>query len=111
MGPLDVPDRIFSDLDGNRVGVELQLPVDRLSISFKQTVDEQHFPAERPQLRDYVLQHVPLTVDGRPFVVDFRDMAVHTIEKVPYLVVHLNADATQRCKCGPLHTELRHDRA
>lgn len=81
---------VLLDFDGNTVGAELQLPVDRLSISFRQTVDEVHFPAERDSLRAYVLDHVhPVTLDGRPFTVQYRDMAIRTIEKAPYLVVHL----------------------
>lgn len=81
---------VLLDFSGNAVGAELQLPVDRLSISFKQTVDDKHFPAERTHLREYVLQHVhPVAMDGNPFSVDFRDMAIQTIEKARYLVVHL----------------------
>jgi len=81
---------VLLDFDGNKVGAELQLPVDRLSISFRQTVDEQHFAVERQQLHDYVLEHVhPVTLDGRPFHVELRDMSIQTVEKAPYLVVHL----------------------
>lgn len=81
---------VLLDFDGDKVGVELQLPVDRLSISFKQTVDEPHFAAERQQLHDYVLEHVhPVTLDERPFHVEFGDMSIQTVEKAPYLVVHL----------------------
>ncbi len=81
---------VLLDFDGNRVGAELQLPVDRLSISFKQTVDAEHFPAERDQLRSYVLEHVhPVSLDGRPFEVKFLDQSIQTVEKAPYLVVHL----------------------
>lgn len=81
---------VLLDFDGNKVDAELQLPVDRLSISFRQTVDQDHFPAEREQLRAYVLQHVhPMTLDGKPFEVAFLDESVQTVEKAPYLVVHL----------------------
>ncbi len=81
---------VLLDFDGNRVGAELQLPVDRLSISFKQQVDAEHFPAEREQLRAYVLQHVhPVAPDGRPFDVRFLDQSIQTVENAPYLVVHL----------------------
>lgn len=81
---------VLLDFDGNKVGAELQLPVDRLSISFKQTVDEQHYPAERDQLRAYVLAHVhPVTLDGKPFSVEFREMSIQIVDKAPYLVVHL----------------------
>ena len=81
---------VLLDFDSNRVGAELQLPVDRLSISFKETVDQQHFPEERDQLRAYVLQHVhPVTLDGRPFDVQFLDQSIQTVESAPYLVVHL----------------------
>ena len=81
---------VLLDFDGNHVGAELQLPVDRLSISFRQTVDADHFPAEKDQLRAYVLQHVhPVTQDGRPFQVNFLDESIQTVEKAPYLVIHL----------------------
>lgn len=81
---------VLLDFDGNKVGAELQLPVDRLSISFKQTVDAEHFPNEKDQLRSYVLEHVhPVTLDGKPFRVEFLDQSIQTIEKAPYLVVHL----------------------
>ena len=81
---------VLLDFNGNRVGAELQLPVDRLSISFRQTVDAEHFPAEKEQLRTYVLQHVhPVTLKGQPFRVDFLDQSIQTVEKAPYLVVHL----------------------
>lgn len=81
---------VLLDFDGNKVGAELQLPVDRLSISFKQTVDEQHFLAEQLQLQEYVLVHVhPVTLDGKPFKVAFLDQHVQMVEKAPYLIVHL----------------------
>jgi len=81
---------VLLDFDGNRVGAELQLPLDRLSISFRQTVDDQHFPSEQEQLRAYVLEHVhPVTPDGRPFQVEFLDQSIQAVEKAPYLVVHL----------------------
>ncbi len=81
---------VLLDFDGNRVGAELQLPVDRLSISFKQTVDASHFAVESDALRNYVLAHVhPVTEDGRPFTVQFLDQSIQTVEGAPYLVVHL----------------------
>lgn len=81
---------VLLDFDGNRVGAELQLPVDRLSISFRQTVDADHFPAERDALRAYVLAHVhPVTLDGRPFEVQFLDQSIQTVENAPYLIVRL----------------------
>jgi hypothetical protein len=81
---------VLLDFDGNKVGAELQLPLDRLSISFKQSVDAEHFPAEKAQVRTYVLEHVhPVTPDGKPFKVDFLDQSIQTVEKAPYLVVHL----------------------
>ncbi|SRR6266568_3629244 len=81
---------VLLDFDGNKVGAELQLPVDRLTISFKETVDVEHFAAEKEQLRAYVLEHVhPVTLDGKPFRVDFLDQSIQTVEKAPYLVVHL----------------------
>ena len=102
---------VLLDFDGNRVGAELQLPVDRLSISFRQTVDERHFPAEKEQLRAYVLEHVhPITMDGKPFRVDFLDQSIQTVEKAPYLVVHLMLTPSRR-KCRPLHAQLRCHRA
>ena len=81
---------VLLDFDGNRVGAELQLPIDRLSISFKQTVDAARYPSEKEQLRAYVLQHVhPVTPTGQPFVVEFLDQSLQTVENAPYLVVHL----------------------
>jgi hypothetical protein len=81
---------VLLDFDGNRVGAELQLPVDRLSISFKQTVDEQHYATEREQLKAYVLAHVhPVTLDGKPYTVELIDQSIKTVEKAPYLVLHL----------------------
>jgi hypothetical protein len=59
---------VLLDFRGNTVQAELQLPIDRLSISFRQTVDESHFAAERSTLQSYVLAHVhPVTEDGKPF--------------------------------------------
>lgn len=81
---------VLLDFDGNRVGAELQLPVDRLSISFKQTVDAEHFAAEKEALRAYVLEHVrPVALDGKAFRVEFLDQSIQTVEGAPYLVVHL----------------------
>lgn len=81
---------VLLDFRGNTVPAELQLPVDRLSISFRQTVDDSHFPAEQSDLKSYVLAHVhPITSDGRPFSVQFVSMAIQTVENAPYLVVHL----------------------
>lgn len=81
---------VLLDFNGNRVGAELQLPIDRLSISFKQTVDAEHFSSEKEQLRSYVLAHVhPVSVDGRPFSVEFLEQSIQTVEKTQYLVVHL----------------------
>ena len=81
---------VLIDFSGNTVRAELQLPVDRLSISFRQTVDNDHFAAERPALTSYVLAHVhPTASDGRPFAVQFVSMRIETVEKAPYLVVQL----------------------
>lgn len=81
---------VLLDFRGNTVQAELQLPVDRLSISFRQTVDADHFPAERSALKSYVLAHVhPATSDGRPLSVQFLSMGIETVERAPYLVVHL----------------------
>ena len=81
---------VLLDFRGDTVHAELQLPVDRLSISFRQTVDEDHFTSEQSALRAYVLAHVhPVTSDGRPFSVQFISMKIQTVEKAPYLVVHL----------------------
>lgn len=81
---------VLLDFRGNIVQAELQLPVDRLSISFRQTVDEEHYPAERTALQSYVLAHVhPVTSDGKPFSVQFVSMGLEIVENAPYLVVHL----------------------
>ena len=81
---------VLLDFRGNTVETELQLPIDRLSISFRQTVDESHLAGERSELQSYVLAHVhPVTSDGRPFSVHLIAMKIETVEKAPYLVVHL----------------------
>lgn len=81
---------VLLDLKGNTVQAELQLPIDRLSISFRQTVDESHFAGERLELQSYVLKHVrPITSDGRPFSVRLDAMKIEKVENAPYLVVHL----------------------
>jgi len=81
---------VVLDLHANAVDAELQLPVDRLSISFRQPVDAQYFPAERNALMSYVLAHVhPVTEDNREFAVDIRSMEIKTIENAPYLVTRL----------------------
>lgn len=81
---------VLLNLQDNAVRAELQLPVDRLSISFRQTVDESHFAGERSKLESYVLQHVhPVTSDGKPFSVRCEGMKIQTVENAPYLVVQL----------------------
>lgn len=81
---------VLLDFRGNAVQAELQLPVDRLSVSFGSTVDQDHFAAERADLQSYVLAHVhPETTDGRRFSVQFVSMKIETVENAPYLVVHL----------------------
>lgn len=81
---------VLLDFRGNKVEAELQLPVDRLSISFRKTVDEDHFAAERSDLQSYVLAHVhPVAPDGKAFAVQFVSMKIQTVEKAPYLVVYL----------------------
>ena len=91
---------VLLDLKNNEVQAELQLPVDRLSISFRQTVDESHFAGERSALRSYVLQHVhPVTSDNRPFSVRFEGMKIQTVENAPYLVVHLSFVPPAKANC------------
>jgi hypothetical protein len=81
---------VLLDFRGNTVQAELQLPVDRLSISFRQTVDSDHFAGERTALQSYVLAHIhPMTSAGRPLAVRFVSMSIETVERAPYLVVHL----------------------
>ena len=90
---------VLLDFRGNTVDAELQLPVDRLSISFRQPVDDNHLALERAALISYVLAHVhPVTVANWPFEVAFRDMHIETIERAPYLIVHL-------VLTPPAHTE------
>lgn len=82
---------VLLDFRGNGVRAELQLPVDRLSISFRQTVDADHFAAERAALAKYVLAHVrPVDSEGRAFAVKLDSMQIETVEKAPYLVVGLS---------------------
>lgn len=99
---------VLLDFDGDRVGVELQLPVDRLSISFKQTVDAGHFALEKDRLRAYVLQHVqPVSLDGKLFQVAFLDQSIQTIENAPYLVVHLMVTPPKGASVN--HFNLKYD--
>ncbi|QEE29601.1 hypothetical protein FTW19_17355 [Terriglobus albidus] len=99
---------VLLDFDDNRVGAELQLPVDRLSISFRQTVDAEHLPLEKDSLRQYVLGHVhPVAQDGRPFIVEFIDQAIQTVENAPYLVVHLMLTPPKGASVG--HFMLNYD--
>jgi hypothetical protein len=82
---------VLLDFRGNTVQAELQLPVDRLSISFRQPVDASHFAEEQSALQSYVLAHVhPVSSDGRPFSVSWISMNIQTVEKAPYVVVHLS---------------------
>jgi hypothetical protein len=81
---------VLLDFRGDKVEAELQLPIDRLAISFRRTVDDDHFAGERPDLQAYVLAHIhPVSSDGKPFSVHFVSMNIETVEKASYLVVHL----------------------
>lgn len=81
---------VLLDFKGNTVALEIQLPLDRLAISFRQPVDAQSFPAQQAALKAYVLDHVhPTMSDGRPLTVRFEGMTIQTVEAAPYLVVHL----------------------
>ena len=81
---------VLLDFQGNIVNAELQLPVDRLSISFGKTVDEQNFPAEQTQLLAYVQAHVhPVSQDNRSFAVKITSMDIQIIEGAPHLVTRL----------------------
>ena len=81
---------VLLDFRRDKVEAELQLPIDRLSISFRRTVDGSHFAEERSELQAYVLAHVhPVTSDGRRFNVQFVSMKIETVEQAPYVVVHL----------------------
>lgn len=81
---------VLLDFKGNAVDAELQLPVDRLVISFRQPVDEQDFPTLKPALATYVLQHLhPVTPDGKAFTETIESLALQTVENAPYLVVHV----------------------
>jgi hypothetical protein len=81
---------VLLDFRGSRVEAELQLPLDRLSISFGRTVDESVLASERADLRSYVLAHIhPVMPDGRALAVQLVSMTVETVEQAPYLVVRL----------------------
>ncbi len=81
---------VLLDLHASTVEAELQLPVDRLSISFRRPVDEQHFQDERSALKTYILEHVhPVGTDKHPFSVALTSMRIQTVEHAPYLVAHL----------------------
>jgi hypothetical protein len=82
---------VLLDFVPHAVNAELQLPVDRLVISFHQTVDPSHFDSERNALSRYVLAHVrPVAPNGQAFAVQLTSLNLQTVEKAPYLVVHLH---------------------
>lgn len=81
---------VLLDFRGSRVETELQLPLDRLSISFGRTVDEAGLASERAQLQSYVLAHIhPVMPDGRALGVRWVSLNIQTVEQAPYLVVRL----------------------
>ncbi len=81
---------VLLDFRGNVVDAELQLPLDRLAISFKQTVDEQHFAAQQGLLRAYLQAHIqPVTPDQVPFRVTPGSLSIQQVEGAPYLVARL----------------------
>ena len=81
---------VLLDFRGNRVETELQLPLDRLSISFRRTVDATELAGERADLQAYVLAHLhPVMPDGRALAVQRVSMSIETVEQAPYLVVRL----------------------
>lgn len=83
---------VLIDFKGDTVQAELQLPVDRLSIAFRQTVDPTHFTA----LGSYVMSHVhPVDANGKPMPVTLESMQIQTIENAPYLVVRLRIAPAQ----------------
>lgn len=88
---------VLLDFRGSRVETELQLPLDRLSISFRRTVNASELAAERADLQAYVLAHVhPVMPDGRALSVQLVSMNIETVEQAPYLVVHLVLGAPER---------------
>jgi hypothetical protein len=81
---------VLLDFRGSRVETQLQLPLDRLSISFGRTVDAAGLAGERAQLQAYVLAHIhPVMPDGRALSVQLVSMSIETVEQAPYLVVRL----------------------
>ena len=99
---------VLLDFRGATVDAELQLPLDRLSISFRQPVDDNHLALERSALIAYVLAHVhPVAAGNRPFKVACRDLDIESIEQAPYLVVHLVL--TPPAHTGPDLFELNYD--
>lgn len=81
---------VLLDFRGNTVEAELQLPVDRLVISFRQPIDDQTFPTQKAALGGYILEHLhPVTPDGKAFTDTLESMALQTVENAPYLVVHV----------------------
>ena len=82
---------VLLDFAGNTVKAEVQLPIDRLSISFGRPVDARHLPAQRAALQAYVLSHVhPVADNKRPFSVRMESMEIQNVEGAPNLVVHLS---------------------
>ena len=85
---------VLLDFHSDKVHVELQLPIDRLSISFGKTVDEDHFVAEKSELQQYVLAHVhPVTFAGAIMPVTFASMKLEMVEGAPYVVARLTFTA------------------
>ena len=74
-------------------------------------MDAEHFAGEKTQLQAYVLEHVqPVTLDGKPFRVDFLDQSIRIVEKAPYLVVHLMLTPPKGASVDRFYSELRRDR-
>jgi hypothetical protein len=81
---------VLLDISDDVIKAELQLPIDRLSISFRQTVDQAHLPAAAAELGRYLQSHVhPATADGKAFAVRVEQVYIKTVENAPYLVAQL----------------------
>ncbi len=81
---------VLLDLRDDAVDAELQLPLDRLAISFGKTVDQSSLPGLKASLATYVKLHLnPVSETGRAFSTRIGAMSIETVEGAPYLVVHV----------------------
>jgi hypothetical protein len=80
---------VLLDFRGNTVEAELQLPVDRLAITFQPQVTAENLTQVRPALSAYIAEHIhPVTPAGRPFSVSVDRISLERVEGAPYVIAH-----------------------